>query len=323
VPSQPPSFVSNWLTGAAAAWTALRQRARGAPDALGLLLMVASALAFALMAAVLKLWLAGAPPQAVVFSRGLVMTAVFVALARRHGIPLRGRRPGRLMLRGLLGYGAISCYFLSVGRLPVGDAVLLQYSHPVFVALLAPLVLRERCPARHWVLVLTALFGLALVAGAGRGSLSPDALIGLAGALLSGLAYMTVRDLGRTEHPLTIMAWFPLVTLPFSFAAALAAGPDSWPRDAREVLGHLAVSACGLAGQVTLTFGLQRAGASRATAVTMAGPVFGLLLGWLLFGTVPGAASLAGTALVVPALLLLALGGPGPAQARSRATAAS
>ena len=97
--------------------------------------------AFALMAAVLKLWLSGAPTQAVVFSRGLVMSTIFVLLARRRRVPLAGSRPGKLLLRGLLGYGAISCYFASVSRLPVGDAVLLQYSHPVFVAMLAPVVL--------------------------------------------------------------------------------------------------------------------------------------------------------------------------------------
>jgi drug/metabolite transporter (DMT)-like permease len=62
------------------------------------------------------------------------------------------------------------------------------------------------------------------------------------------------------------------------------------------------VTASALVGQITLTFGLSRAGAARATAVTLTGPVFGMLFGYALFGTVPTAASLLGTAVVLGAL---------------------
>ena len=52
--------------------------------------------------------------------------------------------------------------------------------------------------------------------------------------------------------------------------------------------------------------GLARAGAARATAVTMTGPVFGLLFGWLMFGTQPAPVSVAGTIIVIAAVVLLA-----------------
>ena len=116
---------------------------------------------------------------------------------------------------------------------------------------------------------------------------------------------MTVRELSRTEHPLTILVWFPLASLVPSLVATLHAGATALPRSASEVAGHLLVSACALIGQITLTFGLTRAGAARATAVTLTGPVFGMLFGYLLFATVPTAASLAGTAIVLTSLALL------------------
>ena len=293
------------ITGLADVWSVVREPSRRPGERFGLVLMVISAACFALMAAVAKKLLPDTPMQAVVFSRGVLMTTTFVALARYQHVPIIGQRPAMLLLRGLLGYGALSCYFWSVQHLPLGDAVLLQYSHPIFVAALAPFVLAEPTGRWHWPLVAGALLGVALIVGP-AGSVRGPALIGLCGSLLSGLAYMAVRRLSRTEHPLTILVWFPLATLPVSFLATLHAGRAALPRDASELAGHLLVYLAALCGQWTLTWGLSRAGAARATAVTMTGPVFGVLFGWLLFATRPGLPSLAGTALVILAVILLA-----------------
>ncbi|HEX5043013.1 MAG TPA: DMT family transporter [Candidatus Polarisedimenticolaceae bacterium] len=305
------------LTGIADVWSTLRDGERQGSPASGLVLMVVSAAAFAAMAAFAKKLLPHTPTQAVVLSRGLLMTLVFVLLARRRGIPLLGRRPGVLLLRGLLGYGALSCYFWSVQHLPLGDAVLLQYSHPIFVALLAPLVLREHTGPVQLTLVAVALGGVALIVHP-TGALRSAALVGVLGSMLSGVAYLTIRQLARTEHPLTIVVWFPLASLVPALIATLRAGPSALPRDVSEVAGHLLVTASALLGQIALTFGLSRAGAARATAVTLTGPVFGMLFGYALFGTVPTATSLLGTAVVLGALAALAwmqAKGPIPASA--------
>jgi len=285
---------------------AVPARRASADDRQGMLSMVASAACFALMAGIAKRWLSDTPTQAVVLSRGVLMSSVLFVLARRAGVPLLGRRRRALLVvRGLLGYGALSCYFWSVQHLPLGDAVLLQYSHPIFVALLAPWLLRERTSPRAWLLALGALAGVALVVGP-SGELRGVALVGLLGAMGSGLAYITVRFLSATEHPLTIMLWFPLLTIPGSLVASVQAGAAALPRGPGEVLAHLGVAATGLLGQVTMTRGLARVDAARGTAATMMGPVFGVLFGLLLFGTVPTSASLAGMAVVIACTLGLA-----------------
>ncbi len=296
------------LTGLADVWYAARERAKEGGERLGLILMVVSALCFAAMAAFAKKLLPDTPTQAVVFSRGVLMSAIFVAAARWQGVPVIGKRPGVLLLRGLLGYAALSCYFFSVQHLPLGDAVLLQYSHPVFVAAVAPIFLGERTAGSQWLLIVAALAGVALVVRP-AGEVRPEALIGVLGSMLSGSAYIAVRKLSRTEHPMTILLWFPLATVPFSLVATLAAGRAALPRNGREVAGHLLVTAAALLGQVALTHGLVRVGAARATAVTLTGPVFGLAFGYLLFGSVPTAASLAGTIVVLTTLALLGRSG--------------
>jgi drug/metabolite transporter (DMT)-like permease len=293
------------LTGLADVRSAVHQQSRRPGDRFGLILMVVSAACFALMAAVAKKLLPHTPMQAVVLSRGLLMTATFVTLARRQGVPILGNNPRMLLFRGLLGYGALSCYFWSVQHLPLGDAVLLQYSHPIFVAVIAPFFLREAIGRWHWPLVLAALSGVALIVGP-AGNVRGPALIGLAGSMLSGIAYVAVRKLSKTEHILTILVWFPLASIPLSLIATVHAGREALPKSGLEVAGHLLVFATALVGQATLTAGLARAGAARATAVTMTGPVFGLLFGWLLFGGVPAPASIAGTIVVIAAVILLA-----------------
>ncbi len=306
-------------------------------DTRGLLLMVASAACFAAMAPFTRKWLRAVDPQSIVLARAVVMLLVFGIWGRVARAGLAGRDRRGLVLRGFLGYLAISCYVWSTQHLPPGQAVLLQYSHPVFVAALAPLLLRERPGPLHWPLVLLGLFGLALAVGvAGLGDANHRAVaIGLGGASLSGLAYMTVRRIAGTEAPLTIVFWFALVMLPASALGALVPwSPLDWiaglggsaaahldaalpagvaaarhlvPADAREWLGCAAVVVAGLLGQITLTEGLARTGAARAVAVTMAGPLFGLAFDVLFFGQWPTAAALTGTVLVVAALSALGL----------------
>ncbi len=296
---------SLFITGIGDVWAHVQRETTATNERAGLTLMVVSAAMFSLMAAMAKLLLPHAPTQAVVLSRGVMMTAVCAAYAARRGIPILGRRPGMLMLRGLLGYAALSCYFFSVQHLPLGDAVLLQYSHPAFVAALAPLLIGEKMERGHWPLVLMALAGVALIVGP-SGELRHGAFVGLTGSMLSGLAYMTVRELSKTEHPVTIMIWFPLMTIPGSLIGSLHAGRAAIPTTSLEVVGHFAVFATALLGQIALTLGLVRTRAARATAISTSGPVFGLAFGWLFFSTRPSPTSLAGTALVLVALWLLA-----------------
>ncbi|MSR75909.1 MAG: DMT family transporter [Planctomycetes bacterium] len=271
--------------------------------------MAASAFCFALMAALIKLLLPQAAPQVIVFWRGAGMALIFAAVAQRRGVSLLGHNRRTLLLRGVVGYLAVSCYFASVQHLKLGDAVLLQYSNPLFVALLAPLFMAEPSGRAHWALVGIAFAGLGLVVGA-EGSLDSGVALGLTGSLGSGIAYMSVRHLTRTDHALTIMFWFPAVSVLGSLAMCLADGTTLWPATLQESLGLAAVMLTGLAGQVVLTLGLARTQAARATAITMTGPVFGLIFGWLFFQQAPLLLSSLGALVVITALCMLALRKP-------------
>ncbi|MCA9322971.1 MAG: DMT family transporter, partial [Planctomycetes bacterium] len=238
------------------------------------------------------------------FIRGVLISLFLVIVARRRGAPLWGKRRGLLFLRGLLGSMALLIYYRSAQILPLGDAVLLQYTNPIWVAVLAPVFLHERTNPRHYWAVGLAILGVAIVAHP-EGRLAPESLLALGGALCSAFAYLTVRVLVRTERATTIMLWFPATSVVLTLPVMVALGKDVLPQTGLQWWGSLLVTVTALLGQWTLTLGLARAPAARATATTLAGPVFGVVWGLMLLGEVPGTHAWVGALLVMAALAVI------------------
>jgi drug/metabolite transporter (DMT)-like permease len=267
--------------------------------------MLLAAAAFAAMTAAAKLIGARLPIFEIVFARALFSVVLTAALLRRARVPLLGTRRPLLLLRGLFGFCGLTCSFYAVIHLPLADATLLQFLHPVFTVALAALILRERIGGGVWLGAPLSLAGVLLVVrpafvfGAGNAApLDPFAVgVAVAGAFFSADAYVTVRHLASTgEHPLAIVFSFPAVTT--ALALPLMLRDFVWPRGL-DWLWLVAAGAAAQLGQVALTRGIQRLPASRATAYSYTQVVFAAALGALLFGEAPGATSLAGAALVV------------------------
>lgn len=266
--------------------------------------MLLAAAAFAAMTAAAKLVGARLPVFEIVFARALFSVAVTALLLRRARAPLLGTRRPLLALRGLLGFLGLTCSFYAVIHLPLAEATLLQFLHPVFTVALAALLLRERIGRGILFGIPLALAGLLLVVrpaflfGGAAAPLDPLAVaVALAGAFFAADAYVTVRHLARTgEHPLAIVFSFPAVTLALSLPLMLR--DFVWP-EGRDWVFLLATGASAQVGQVALTRGIQLLPASRATAYSYTQIVFAAALGALLFGERPGAASALGGALVL------------------------
>lgn len=276
----------------------------------GVRAMALSALAFSAMTALVKLVGTRLPSQEIVLARALVALALSWALLRRAGVPPLGTRRGLLLLRGVLGFAGLSCVFYAVTRLPLAEATVIQYLHPVFTALLAAVFLRERVGAGLAVAVATSLAGVVLVArpaslfGLDARGFEPLALAAaFGGAFASACAYVVVRRLAREEHPLVIVLYFPLVTVPA--ALPFVVRDFVLPRGL-EWAGLLGVGVLAQVGQVALTRGMQHEPAGRATALSYLQVPFAALFGLLLFGNVPDAPAVLGAALVLLGSLLAA-----------------
>jgi drug/metabolite transporter (DMT)-like permease len=273
----------------------------------GLQAMAGSAFFFSIMAALTKLAGVTVPLFEIVLARSVVVAVLAGAQLLRDGTGFRGSEPRILVLRGVLGFFSLSCFYYAIIHLPLADATVIQFVNPVFTALIAALWLREHLGLRETALVVASLAGVILVARpgflfGGAGALEPfPVLIGLCGAIFSASAYTTVRRL-RKEPPMLIVFYFAVVCTLVSTPLVLA-------EFRRLSLAQVGLLACvGLAthlGQVCLTWGLRLERAGRASAVGYLQIVFAALWGWLLFTEVPDIWTWVGAAVIVACTLTL------------------
>jgi drug/metabolite transporter (DMT)-like permease len=277
------------------------------------LAMLASALSFSLMGVCVKQVGDRIPAAEVVLVRALMNVLFSWLLLRRAGVSPWGQRRGLLIVRGAIGSVALLCVYIALNELPLASATVLQYTYPTFTALLAWLMLGERIGRRVLLAVLLGWSGVLLVArpaellgpalGLARGAslAGPAVLIAVAGAFCTALAYVSVRSLARSEHPLVIVFYFPLVAVPLSLPLVLLNPVLPTPL---ELLWLLGVGVFTQLGQVFLTSSLVALPAARATAISYVQVAFAGLWGWLLFGEALDGWTVAGAALVLAATLI-------------------
>jgi drug/metabolite transporter (DMT)-like permease len=285
--------------------------------------MLASALSFSLMGVCVKQVGDRIPAAEVVLVRALMNVLFSWLLLRRAGVSPWGQRRGLLIVRGAIGSVALLCVYIALNELPLASATVLQYTYPTFTALLAWLMLGERIGRRVLLAVLLGWSGVLLVArpaellgpalGLARGAslAGPAVLIAVAGAFCTALAYVSVRSLARSEHPLVIVFYFPLVAVPLSLPLVLLNPVLPTPL---ELLWLLGVGVFTQLGQVFLTSSLVALPAARATAISYVQVAFAGLWGWLLFGEALDGWTVAGAALVLAATLISL--SPGSAEGR-------
>ncbi len=188
--------------------------------------MIVASLLFACMGVCVKLGSAHFSTGELVFYRGFVGLLLMAVLARWQGIAYATPHWRRQLSRGLSGTVSLMCYFIAIGILPLATAVTLNYTSPLFVALLLALWFRE--PVGRGLFGAVAL-GFAGVVVLLQPTLRPEQWLGAAAGLGSGLvaslAYLNVRELGRLGEPETrTVLWFSLVTSLFGLPWAVFAG---------------------------------------------------------------------------------------------------
>lgn len=272
--------------------------------------MAAAAFFFSLMSLMVKGVGRHLPSQEIVLGRGALMVGLSYAAVRRARVSAWGHDRKLLALRCVFGFLALSSFFYALVHLPLAETTVIQYTNPVFTALMAAVALHEGIPVRQALSVALSLLGVGLIArpsflfGAAAADLDPVAVgIALAGAVFSAAAYVSVRRLGRTDHPLVIVHWFAVTTVLGSLPLALPhlVWPTPW-----EWAALAAIALATLRAQVHMTTGLTLERAGRATAVGYLQIVLAGLWGLLFFGEIPNGWSLAGAALIIGATLWLA-----------------
>ena len=265
--------------------------------------MLLSALAFSLMSACVKLVSAhGIPVLEIIAARALVSLGLSYIDVKRKGISMWGHNRKLLLARGAIGTLALFCVYYSLITLPLAEATLLQYLHPMFTALLAFIFLGERVLHSTKVCITLSILGLLVMVLPGLGvdqqAALPWASIGIAllGALGSSIAYVIVRRLSNIEDVSVIILYFPLIALPLSI---FLLGSDFVMPNFEGLLLLLFVGVFTQVGQVGLTKAMQSESAGKAAGYAYVQVIFAMLFGWIIFSELPSIWSWIGGSIIM------------------------
>ncbi len=279
---------------------------------IGVRFMVLSAFGFALMSATVKhVSLHGIPVFEIVAARALVSLVISYLDVKRKGISVWGNNKPLLFARGAVGTMALMCVYYSVTTLPLAEATIFQYIHPVFTALLAVFFLKERIQSSTFICIALCLLGVYVIVKPETG---PDAehalpmfsvMIAILGAFGSSIAYVIVRKLSQTEDSSVIIFYFPLVALP---ASILLIGDQFVMPDLYLTMMLVLVGVFTQIGQLGLTKAMQTQEAGKASAYSYVQIIFSVVLGIVFFGELPSAWTYLGGALIVTGALINVFG---------------
>jgi drug/metabolite transporter (DMT)-like permease len=270
--------------------------------------MLISALGFALMSATVKyVSKYGIPVFEIVAARALVSFILSYMDVKRKGLSVWGNNRPLLFARGLVGTLALFCVYYAVTTLPLAEATILQYVHPLFTAVIAYLFLKESIQASTVMSICLSIIGVAVMVYPNwDSSIAADLPlfsvgVALLGALGSSVAYVIVRKLSRTEDPSVIIFYFPLVALPVSL---FAIGDDFVMPSALITLMLVLVGIFTQVGQLGLTKAMQTEAAGKASAYSYIQIVFSAFLGVVIFGELPTIWTIIGGGLIVSGALV-------------------
>jgi drug/metabolite transporter (DMT)-like permease len=230
------------------------------------------------------------------FVIGLLVVLAQAAARRR---PLRVVRGDLLLMRGAFGGVAVLCYFLSIARLPVGTATLLNYTAPIFTSLFAARFLGERLRGLGLAAMAVAGTGVVLVVigeGAALGGAYIWQAIAVGSAVLSGAAVTSIRAARRTDGAWEVFGAFCaigiLCTAPFAVPEWKSPAGTEWAL-------LLAVGLLAALAQVLMTHALLVVDATTAGIIAQLTVVIALLLGHFFDGDPFTSVSVLGASLTV------------------------
>lgn len=237
----------------------------------------------------------------VVFFRSAITSIAATYLLLRSGTSIVGNNKGLLILRALFGVIAMTLFFATLQRLPLGASVSLKYLSPVFTAIFAVWWLKEKVRTLQWFLFALAFCGVFLLKGFDLRIDPFNLFLGITGAIFSGLVYVTIRKIGSSEHSLVIINYFMFTATILSGIAMI----PFWQTPSLEtLLALLAMGILGYFAQVYMTKALQIEPASRIAPFRYIEVVYSLLLGFIFFGEGYTLLSLLGIALIIGSMLI-------------------
>ena len=261
--------------------------------------MIVSTLSFTLMNAFVK-QLSHYPTFEIVFFRAigsLILATIYII---SKGIPILGNSHKLLIMRALSGLAAMSLFFMSLQYLPVGTAVSIRYLAPIYAAIFASIILKEKLLPIQWLLFLFAFSGVLVLKGFDHDLDSTGLLLVLSASVFSGLVYVLIRKIGKKDHPMIVVNYFMFISTIVSGILSY----NVWIQPTGfDWLLLLSLGIFGFFGQVFMTIAFQIAKTNLVAPLKYIEVLFTILIGVTWFGDLYSIWSLMGILMIIAALV--------------------
>lgn len=247
--------------------------------------MVAASLLFACMGVCVKLGAAQFSAAELVFWRGFIATLLIGTYVVLRRLPLATPHARTHVVRGLSGFVSLVMYFYAISMIPLAAAVTLNYTSPLFLALLLALWVKEPVRRGFYGVLAVGFVGVIFLL---QPTLERDqwlgAVFGLGSGIISSVAYLNVRRLGELGEPewRTVFYFSAMATLG-GLPWLLAASPFH-AIDLRGWLLLLGVGGFGLLAQLCMTAAYKRGKTLTSASLAYSTVVFSSAFGMLLWG---------------------------------------
>ena len=261
--------------------------------------MAAAGLLFALAGVAIRLASAALSSVEVLFWRNVFSLLILTPwIIVRWPDSIQPAHTGLIVMRGATVVVSLLCYYYAVSVIPLAEAVLLNFSAPIFVPILGFLLFRFALNRAVLIAVVIGFAGAALILKPGTAFFEPAALVGLAAGVLGGLAVVAVWRMPTQESAVRIALYFALIGI------VITAGPvlveprlppaETWP--ALAMLGAFSTAAHVLLARGCLIAPADRVGTLQYTSV-----FFAAGLAWLIWHERVDWFMAAGTLLIIAA----------------------
>ena len=221
------------------------------------------------------------PSVQVVLFRSVISFIISFAFLRAQKVNIWGNNKKLLIVRGVTGSIGLILYFTTLQKIPLATAVTLQFLFPIFTTILGIFIVKEKVHPMQWLFFAMSFVGILIIKGWDPRFNNLYLLMGIGAAFFAGIAYNMIRKLKTTEHPLVIVMYFPLVTIPIAggVSSVIWVMPEGW-----DWMFLLLVGVFTQIAQLFMTKSYQLEEISKVSSLQYIGIVYGLLFGYFIFG---------------------------------------
>lgn len=231
---------------------------------------------------------------------GIAMLYPLIHLAGGLG-KLKTTRPWQQVGRNIAHYGAQFAWFKALALIPLAQVVSIEFTMPIWTAILAVAFLGERMGLWKNLAVALGVIGVVIIVRPGTSEIVPGQIIALAAAVGFAISVTMVKSLTRTDSVLTILFWMLLIQSIIGLVPAL----DVWRWPSAYVWTWIIVIAfCGTFSHYCLTRAMLHADATLVVPMDFLRVPLAALAGWLIYNERLDMLTILGAALILSGNLL-------------------